>query len=60
MCLFALVEVTAFLWIVPETKGKPMPDRMPGEEETVDGAAKPLIKIEKNKDERMPLNEIKK
>ncbi|EFO18407.2 hypothetical protein LOAG_10089 [Loa loa] len=60
MCLFALVEVIAFLWIVPETKGKPMPDRMPGDEYTSDRAAKPLIKINKNNDERMPLNEITK
>uniref|UniRef100_A0A915PKD3 Uncharacterized protein n=1 Tax=Setaria digitata TaxID=48799 RepID=A0A915PKD3_9BILA len=59
MCLFALVEVTAFLWIVPETKGKPMPDRMPGEED-VTGAAKLLIKVDKTNDERMPLNEIQK
>ncbi|EJW84145.1 hypothetical protein WUBG_04946 [Wuchereria bancrofti] len=60
MCLFALVEVMAFLWIVPETKGKPMPDRMPGDEDTTVRAVKPLIKIDKNSDERMPLNEMKK
>lgn len=61
MCLFALIEVTAFLFIVPETKGKPMPDRMPGEEITSHETAKPLIKIDKTKnDEHMPLNEFKK
>ncbi|VBB34386.1 unnamed protein product, partial [Acanthocheilonema viteae] len=62
MCLFALLEVTAFLWIVPETKGKPMPDRMPGEEDAAAayGVAKPLIKIDKINNERMPLSEMKK
>ncbi|CAG9535997.1 unnamed protein product [Cercopithifilaria johnstoni] len=60
MCLFALVEVTAFLWIIPETKGKPMPDRMPGEEDMAYRPPKPLIKIDQNHSERMPLSEIKK
>ncbi|VIO95417.1 Uncharacterized protein BM_BM59 [Brugia malayi] len=60
MCLFALIEVMAFLWIIPETKGKPMPDRMPGDEDTTIRAVKPLIKIDKKSDERVPLNEMKK
>ncbi|KAM3722353.1 Organic cation transporter protein [Dirofilaria immitis] len=60
MCFFALVEVTSFLLIVPETKGKPMPDRMPGEEDITEEPPKITIKLDKNNDERMPLNEMKK
>ncbi|VDK88699.1 unnamed protein product [Litomosoides sigmodontis] len=56
MCLFALVEVIAFLWIVPETKGKPMPDRMPGEDANC-GAVKCFT--DKNNTERVPLSEFK-
>ncbi|VDM98711.1 unnamed protein product, partial [Thelazia callipaeda] len=55
MCLFALIEVTGFLWIVPETKGKPMPDRMPGEI----ADEKIMVKVDKNNDENLPLREGK-
>lgn len=60
MCLLAFVEVVAFLCIVPETKGKAMPDRMPESEEAVVRAAKPLIKLNKLKDEHVRLNEMQK
>lgn len=57
MCLFAFVEVIAFLWIVPETKGKPMPDRMPEEEDTSCAAVAKSF-VDKNSGERVPLSEL--
>lgn len=60
MCTFALIEVTAFLLLVPETKGKPMADRMPGEDKNTEENGKLLIKIDRNSGEDVPLNDVKK
>lgn len=60
MCTFALIEVTAFLLLVPETKGKPMADRMPGEDKNTEENGKLLIKIDRNSGEDVPLNDVEK
>lgn len=54
----ATVEVVTFLFLVPETKNKPMPDRMPGEEVPGDDD-RLIIKVDKN-GEDVPLNDMKK
>ncbi|VDN17510.1 unnamed protein product [Gongylonema pulchrum] len=60
MCIFALVEVTGILLIVPETKGKPLVDRMPGEDKNADENGQPMIRIDKNNGEDVPLTEMKR
>lgn len=56
----SLFEVIAYESFVPETKGKPLPDRMPGEDkgDTENGIAGNAL--EKQNEESVPLNEDKK
>lgn len=58
MFVFALIEVTVFLLLVPETKGKPMPDRMPREDKSADENSGPLTKVNKYSCEDVPLKEM--
>uniref|UniRef100_F1KYH4 Organic cation transporter protein n=1 Tax=Ascaris suum TaxID=6253 RepID=F1KYH4_ASCSU len=56
MCGMSLIEVIAYEAFVPETKGKPLPERMPGEEERAKDVEN--SKLTNGNDEHVPLKEV--
>ncbi|VDM47569.1 unnamed protein product [Toxocara canis] len=51
MCGLSLIEVIAYELLIPETKGKNLPERMPGDEDKAEDT-------EKGNDEHVPLKEV--
>lgn len=56
MGLMGWIEVVLFLALIPETKGKPLPDRMPDDDDDGEGKALENIRLDKvENEEKMPL-----